>query len=225
LHFVTKPMHPAHSADRRTPTSLLKPGVDSLIGSAGTRLLSFCQRKRNTSAVRSHDEQFNFVVRIVSRHEHEALANASFCERRVVMNGKRALDIAETMGFLPDHHRQGDSRGNIRAIVVSKHTAANRVQSRHDSSLSRDGERKANMLFSPSMASRRPSEEIDRPLTEAQLANLRRRLAMLHSSSVADAYRRAHEASRMDDGDRLPRASAVQELVAAWKVLWKWRKR
>jgi hypothetical protein len=27
------------------------------------------------------------------------------------------------------------------------------------------------------------------------------------------------------DGDRFPKPSAVQELVAAWKVLWKWRKR
>jgi len=34
----------------------------------------------------------------------------------------------------------------------------------------------------------------------------------------------AHEACRMD-GDRLPRASAVQELVAAWKLLWGRRRR
>ena len=37
-----------------------------------------------------------------------------------------------------------------------------------------------------------------------------RRLAMLSPHHVAEAYRRAHEACRMD-GDRLPRASAVQE--------------
>ena len=27
------------------------------------------------------------------------------------------------------------------------------------------------------------------------------------------------------EGDRLPSASAVQELVTAWKLLWGWRKR
>jgi hypothetical protein len=41
---------------------------------------------------------------------------------------------------------------------------------------------------------------------------------------VADAYKRAHEACRMD-GDRLPGASAVQELVTAWKVMWQWRRK
>ena len=55
------------------------------------------------------------------------------------------------------------------------------------------------------MANRRPSEEFDRPLTEEQLSELRQRLAMPHSSSVADAYRRESEESRMD-GDKLPRA-------------------
>jgi hypothetical protein len=27
------------------------------------------------------------------------------------------------------------------------------------------------------------------------------------------------------DSDRLPPASEVQELVTAWKLLWKWRRR
>jgi hypothetical protein len=71
--------------------------------------------------------------------------------------------------------------------------------------------------------SRPAPEDSDRPLTEAELAEKRRRLAMLHVSGVAEAYRRAHEECRMD-GDRLPRASAVQELVSAWRVLWKWRR-
>jgi hypothetical protein len=47
---------------------------------------------------------------------------------------------------------------------------------------------------------------------------------MLSPHHVADAYRQAHEACRMDE-DRMPKASAVQELVVAWKVMWKWRKR
>jgi hypothetical protein len=27
------------------------------------------------------------------------------------------------------------------------------------------------------------------------------------------------------DGDRVPGASAVQELVSAWKLLWQWRRK
>jgi len=40
----------------------------------------------------------------------------------------------------------------------------------------------------------------------------------------AEAYRQAYKACRME-GDLLPRANAVQELVTAWKLLWSWRKR
>jgi hypothetical protein len=49
-------------------------------------------------------------------------------------------------------------------------------------------------------------EEFDRPLTPAELAERRRRLSLLSPHHVADAYRQAHEACRME-GDRLPRAS------------------
>jgi hypothetical protein len=42
-------------------------------------------------------------------------------------------------------------------------------------------------------------------------------------SNVAGAYRKAHEVCRME-GDSLPRANAVQELVVAWKLMWKWRR-
>jgi len=72
---------------------------------------------------------------------------------------------------------------------------------------------------------RRPSpESFDKPLTPEELRDRQRRMSMLSPHHVADAYRQAHEACRMD-GDRLPRASAVQELVTAWKLLWKWRRR
>jgi hypothetical protein len=64
----------------------------------------------------------------------------------------------------------------------------------------------------------------DPPLTNEQLASRQRQLSMLSPQHVEQAYREAHEAARMV-GDRLPRASAVQELVIAWKLLWKWRKR
>ena len=72
------------------------------------------------------------------------------------------------------------------------------------------------------MARRPDPAEFDRPLTEAELKERVRRLSMLPPHHVADAYRQAYEACRME-GDRLPRASAVQEMVATWKVLRKWR--
>jgi hypothetical protein len=72
------------------------------------------------------------------------------------------------------------------------------------------------------MARRPDPAEFDCPLTEAELKERVRRLSLLSPHRVAESYRQAHEACRMD-GDRLPRASAVQELVAAWKLLRKWR--
>ena len=72
------------------------------------------------------------------------------------------------------------------------------------------------------MARRPDPAEFDRPLTEAELKERVRRLSVLPPHHVTDAYRRAYEACRME-GDRLPQASAVQELVAMWKVLRKWR--
>jgi hypothetical protein len=74
------------------------------------------------------------------------------------------------------------------------------------------------------MARRPAPEEFDHPLTKAELAERQRRLAMLSPQHVAEAYRQAHEACRME-GDSLPRASAVQELVTAWRVLWRWRRK
>jgi hypothetical protein len=72
---------------------------------------------------------------------------------------------------------------------------------------------------------RRPTpEEFDRPLSPAELGERRRKLSMLSPHHVAEAYRQAHEACRME-GDHVPKASAVQELVTAWKLLWGWRRR
>ena len=71
------------------------------------------------------------------------------------------------------------------------------------------------------MARRPAPEEFDRPLSKEELAERQRRLSLLSPHHVADAYRQAYEACRMD-GDRLPRASAVQELVTAWRVMWRW---
>jgi hypothetical protein len=62
------------------------------------------------------------------------------------------------------------------------------------------------------------------PLTREELARKERDLSLISPHHLVDAYRRAHEACRMD-GDHLPKASAVQEMVAAWKLMWKRRKR
>jgi hypothetical protein len=64
------------------------------------------------------------------------------------------------------------------------------------------------------MARRSAPEELDRPLTPVELNERKRRLAILSPHTVADAYRQAHGACRME-GDRLPRVSTVQELVTA----------
>jgi len=74
------------------------------------------------------------------------------------------------------------------------------------------------MISFPGMARRPDPVEFDRPLTEAELKERVRQLSLLSTHHVADAYRRAYEVCRME-GDRLPRASSIQELVATWKVL------
>ncbi len=70
------------------------------------------------------------------------------------------------------------------------------------------------------MAHRPNPEEFDRPLTPEQLAEHRRQFSKLSPGHIADAYRQAYEKCRMD-GDRVPHASAVQDLVTLWKLLWK----
>jgi integrase len=68
------------------------------------------------------------------------------------------------------------------------------------------------------------AEEPDnRTFSAAELRDLQERLARLSEPSVRAAYRRAHDACRMDR-DRLPGPRSIQELVQAWKQLWKWRR-
>jgi len=64
--------------------------------------------------------------------------------------------------------------------------------------------------------------EPDRPLTEAELENLRQNLARLSEDSVRREYDQAWEECRRK-GDRLPPPKAVQRMVQAWKQLWRWR--
>jgi len=63
----------------------------------------------------------------------------------------------------------------------------------------------------------------DRPFSAEELRDLQDRLARLTEPSLEAVYRRAHGACRME-GDRLPGPRVIQELVQAWKQLWKWRR-
>ena len=45
---------------------------------------------------------------------------------------------------------------------------------------------------------------------------------MMSESGLQDFYRRLHEECRLD-GEKLPSPHAMQELVQAWRQLWKWR--
>jgi hypothetical protein len=74
------------------------------------------------------------------------------------------------------------------------------------------------------MAYRPDPSEFDRPLSIEQLHELHRKLSLLSPHHVHDAYRKAHDACRMD-GERLPSSAAIQELVTAWKVLRQWKRR
>jgi hypothetical protein len=64
--------------------------------------------------------------------------------------------------------------------------------------------------------------EPERPLTEQELKAVQQNLSRLSEDSVKQTYRQAWEDCRMK-GDRLPPAKAVQQLVQAWKQLWRWR--
>jgi hypothetical protein len=74
------------------------------------------------------------------------------------------------------------------------------------------------------MAYRPDASNFDRPLSAEELKELHRRISMLSPGHVYDAYQRAYADCRMD-GEMLPRASALQELVTAWKVLRASRRR
>jgi hypothetical protein len=64
--------------------------------------------------------------------------------------------------------------------------------------------------------------ESDRPMTEQELEQLRQNVARLSEHGVRQFYQQAWEDCRMR-GERLPSAKAVQQLVQAWKQLWRWR--
>ncbi len=61
-------------------------------------------------------------------------------------------------------------------------------------------------------------------MTEEELKAHKNRLAMLAPQHVELQFREAYERCRMVD-DRQPKVRAIQELVVAWKLLWKWGNR
>jgi hypothetical protein len=74
------------------------------------------------------------------------------------------------------------------------------------------------------MAHRPDPVEFDQPLSPEQLESLARRLAMLSSHGVIEAYRRAHLACSMPP-EGVPKAADIQEMVTAWKLMRAWAKR
>jgi hypothetical protein len=68
---------------------------------------------------------------------------------------------------------------------------------------------------------RRPEPE--RILSKEELAEFERKLSMLSDPGVVDQYQSAYQDCRYD-GRVLPQPSAVQRLVAAWRVLRKFRR-
>ncbi len=69
----------------------------------------------------------------------------------------------------------------------------------------------------------RPEPKAALVLSKPALEDLRRRLALLSKYHVQGFYRRAHDQCRLEGGS-LPSPRAMQELVQAWKLLWRWRR-
>lgn len=61
----------------------------------------------------------------------------------------------------------------------------------------------------------------DDTLTRDQLNELQRSLSLLSPDTVRGRYRQLADRCRFLD---LPSPRIIQELVATWKVLWRWRK-
>jgi len=85
------------------------------------------------------------------------------------------------------------------------------------------GEQKANLVSFPVMA-RRPDLSEEKIWTPEELKEIAHNLALLSVRGVRDFYERAYRECRISDRD-FPPARAVQELVQAWKLLRKWRRR
>ena len=70
---------------------------------------------------------------------------------------------------------------------------------------------------------RRPDLRKDEIMSREDLKETRERLARLSIDAVRHVYQTAYARCRMVN-DRVPSARSIQELVQAWKQLWKWRR-
>lgn len=71
---------------------------------------------------------------------------------------------------------------------------------------------------------RRPDFGEEKIWTREDLREISHNLALLSPQGVRDFYERAYRECRLSQRD-FPPARAVQELVQAWKLLRKWRRR
>jgi hypothetical protein len=67
---------------------------------------------------------------------------------------------------------------------------------------------------------KRPAHLPNDAMTREQLEDLHRNLSHLSPDVVKERYRQAADRCRFLE---LPTPRVIQELVTAWKVLWKWR--
>jgi hypothetical protein len=67
----------------------------------------------------------------------------------------------------------------------------------------------------------RPLKIPNDAMTKEQLEDLERGLAHLPPDMVRERFKSAADRCRFLE---LPSPRVVQELVAAWKILWRWRK-
>jgi hypothetical protein len=62
---------------------------------------------------------------------------------------------------------------------------------------------------------------MEKALTKAELAELQRKLSTMSVTAIRDFYFAAHVRCRLE-GDKVPAARSIQELVQAWKEVRKW---
>jgi hypothetical protein len=70
---------------------------------------------------------------------------------------------------------------------------------------------------------RRPDPRDEEPLTEENLKSLQRHLPMLSGASLENFYNAAHKECCLGHKG-VPAPRAIQQVVTAWKLLWKWKR-
>jgi len=66
--------------------------------------------------------------------------------------------------------------------------------------------------------------EPDSPLTKEEIEKYRRELSLLSTDRVEYYYQQAPWKECQLQQDQVPPVRAIQELVTAWKLLWKWNR-